>query len=41
MAHKDRGGADAPEGETKTQKRIRETKEAYAQRKNKTMGKKD
>ncbi len=41
VAHKDRGGADAPEGETKTQKRIRETKEAYAQRKNKTMGKKD
>ena len=35
VAHKDRGAeGGAPEGETKTQKRIRETKEAYAKRKN-------
>lgn len=38
VAHKDHDGGN--EGETKTQRRIRETKEAYAQRKNKLQGKK-
>lgn len=37
VAHKDRNADAAPEGETKTQKRIRETKEAYAKRKNKDV----
>lgn len=36
VAHVDRS-ADAPEGETKTQRKIRETKEAYAKRKNKEV----
>lgn len=41
VAHKDRN-ADVPENETKTQRKIRETKEAYAKRKNKEVsGKKD
>lgn len=36
VAHVDRT-ADAPDGETKTQRKIRETKEAYAKRKNKEV----
>lgn len=39
VAHKDRDAA-APENETPTQRKIRETKEAYAKRKNKMQGKK-
>lgn len=38
VAHKDRDGGE-PGNETKTQRRIRETKEAYAKRKNKTVDK--
>jgi len=42
VAHKDRASEGAPENETKTQRKIRETKEAYAKRKNKEVsGKKD
>lgn len=43
VAHKDRASDGAPENETKTQRKIRETKEAYAKRRNKeqVMGKKD
>lgn len=43
VAHKDRASEGAPENETKTQRKIRETKEAYAKRRNKEQvtGKKD
>ena len=37
VAHKDRASEGAPENETKTQRKIRETKEAYAKRKNKEV----